>query len=272
MATVIKPDELGALENFGSFKKILSPGLHFLTPGSSIRKISTRVVENRVVTETKTSDNVFVTIHIAVQQEVSKDNAYEAIYKLNNAAVQIESFVSDVVRSHAPTTTLDQLFEAKEEIANDVKNRLTAAMASYGYLIHQVLVTDIAPDQQVKDAMNQINANRRLRMAAQEKAEADKIVLVKAAEGEAERKFLQGQGIARSRTAIVEGLKSAVAGPNAKSALSTKDVTELLVMTQYLETLERLSQGENTTLFMPHSIGGLSTVMADIRRGVQEAN
>jgi regulator of protease activity HflC (stomatin/prohibitin superfamily) len=37
------------------------------------------------------------------------------------------------------------------------------AMSSYGYSIVQVLVTDILPDQKVRNAMNEINAASRLR-------------------------------------------------------------------------------------------------------------
>ena len=67
-------------------------------------------------------------------------------------------------------------------------------MKEFGIKIHSALVIDINPDSKVKNAMNEINANKRLRIAAHEKAEADKIIVVKQAEGEAESKFLQGQG------------------------------------------------------------------------------
>eukprot|EP00928_Gymnodinium_smaydae_P016921 TRINITY_DN1641_c0_g1_i1.p1 TRINITY_DN1641_c0_g1~~TRINITY_DN1641_c0_g1_i1.p1 ORF type:complete len:325 (-),score=38.49 TRINITY_DN1641_c0_g1_i1:132-995(-) len=268
---VVRPDELAALEWMGGFRKILSPGLHFMPPGSSIRKIKTRVTENRTVTETKTKDNVFVQVHIAVQQEVHREYAYEAIYKLSDPRVQIESFVSDVVRSHVPTKTVDELFQAKDEIAQGVRERLTEAMASYGYLIHQVLVTDISPDKKVKAAMNQINANRRLRLAAEEKAEADKIILVKQAEAEAESKFLQGQGTARCRSAIVEGLKEAVVG-DSKTSLKPEEVTELLLLTQYLDTVEKVSQGASSTLYLSHSVGGLGQAARDIRSGILDKN
>lgn len=108
----------------------------------------------------------------------------------------------------------------------------TKAMSSYGYSIVQALVTDILPDQKVRNAMNEINAASRLRcagirsrrilsrsasnafqalsrllqspaeqlpgylhyrVAAVEKGEAHKITVVKAAEADAEAKFLQGQ-------------------------------------------------------------------------------
>ena len=65
---------------------------------------------------------------------------------------------------------------------------------------------------QVKEAMNEINAAQRLRMAAVEKAEAAKVRVVKDAEADAESKFLQGAGVARQRQvshasdmALIEG-------------------------------------------------------------------
>ena len=51
-------------------------------------------------------------------------------------------------------------------------------------------------------------AAQRLREAATEKAEAEKILLVKAAEAEADSKELSGKGVARQRNAMVDGLKS----------------------------------------------------------------
>lgn len=219
-------------------------------------------------TETKTQDNVFVKVCVAVQVEPVAEKAYEAIYRLSNPQGQIESYVSDVIRGQVPTLKLDNLFESKDDIAQAVKERLCKSMGEYGYLIHQVLVTDLRPDDKVRHAMNEIDANRRLRVAANEKAEADKVLKVKAAEADAESKFLQGQGVARQRTAIVEGLKHAVGGDQ---AMDPKTVQELLLITQYFDTLEKLANGEATTVFMPHSVGNLSSIADDIRNGSMQA-
>lgn len=54
-------------------------------------------------------------------------------------------------------------------------------MEKYGYQILQSLVTDLEPDGRVRQAMNEINASKRLKEAAWEKAEADKILVVKSA-------------------------------------------------------------------------------------------
>jgi len=220
-------------------------------------------------TETKTKDNVFVKVVVAVQVEVVPEKAYEAIYRLTNPQGQIDSYVSDVVRGQVPAMALDQLFESKDEIALAVKERLEKSMGEYGYTIHQVLVTDLTPDDKVRHAMNEIDANRRLRVAAAEKAEAEKVLKVKAAEADAESKFLQGQGVARQRTAIVEGLRHAVGGDQ---EMEPKTVQELLLITQYFDTLERLSHGQATTVFMPHTVGNLASIADDIRNGTMQAN
>ncbi|KAF5757923.1 putative Band 7 domain-containing protein [Helianthus annuus] len=99
---------------------------------------------------------------------------------------------------------LDDTFERKNEIAKAVEEELEKAMSAYGYEIVQTLIVDIEPDEHVKRAMNEINAAARLRMAATEKAEAEKILQIKRAEGEVESKYLSGLGIARQRQAIVD--------------------------------------------------------------------
>ncbi len=67
---------------------------------------------------------------------------------------------------------------------------------------HYALITDLDPDQGVKNAMNEINSSKRLKFAAAERAEGDKILQVKAAEAEAESKYLSGVGVAKQRKAI----------------------------------------------------------------------
>jgi len=262
-----------AVEQCGAFKGIRGAGCHVVgcdVCGAivNIRKISTRVQEYSMQTETKTKDNVFVKVCVAVQVEPVAEKAYEAIYRLSNPQGQIDSYVSDVVRGQVPTLKLDDLFESKDDIAQAVKERLCKSMGEYGYMIHQVLVTDLRPDDKVRHAMNEIDANRRLRVAANEKAEAEKVLKVKAAEADAESKFLQGQGVARQRTAIVEGLKHAVGGDH---TMDPKTVQELLLITQYFDTLEKLANGEATTVFMPHSVGNLSSIADEIRNGSMQA-
>src|SRR3989338_2615305 len=67
----------------------------------------------------------------------------------------------DVVRAEIPTMSLDEVFEKKDTIANAVKNELTGTMQEFGYEIVKALVTNIDPDEKVKNAMNEINEQQR---------------------------------------------------------------------------------------------------------------
>lgn len=174
--------------------------------------LSLRIQQLDVYCETKTKDNVFVQVAVAVQYRVISEKAYDAYYRLSDPREQVRSYVFDVVRSTVPRMELDEAFASKEDIANAVLQQLTAVMADYGYEIMESLVTDLSPDARVKASMNEINASRRLKEAAEHKADADKIKQIKAAEAEAESKYLSGVGVARQRKAIVNGLQESVGG------------------------------------------------------------
>ena len=86
------------------------------------------------------------------------------------------------MRSELPLKTLDEAYETKDAVAVAVRTSLQTDMKWYGYEVLNALVTDLQPNQKVVDAMNQINAERRLRLAAEEKAEGQKVLAIKAAE------------------------------------------------------------------------------------------
>lgn len=81
--------------------------------------------------------------------------------------------------------------------------------------------------------------HRVCRLAALEKAEAEKVQVVKAAEADAEAKYLQGQGIARQRQAIVNGLRESVLNfERDVNDISSCDVIEMMMITQYFDMLK----------------------------------
>lgn len=144
-----------------------------LQPLSFNYKTGVQQLDVRV--ETKTKDNVFLTTVVSVQYQVIREKVYQAFYSLTNTQQQITAHVYDVMRSQLPTLELDAVFEAKEDLALAVKNALQEQMSEYGYQILQALITDIDPDNRVKQAMNEINSAKRLKFAVAEKAEGQKM-------------------------------------------------------------------------------------------------
>ena len=273
----VPQDRWVTVEKFGKYDKIMSPGLGFAgldVCGAcvSFRAITSRVEQNLCSVQTKTKDNVFVTVKVAVQQSVVPERVEDAIYKLTNVHAQVDSYVSDVVRSHVPKMTLDEAFEKKDEISDAVQEQLAKNMAAFGFQIHKALVTELQPDASVQASMNEINKQRRLRDASIMAAEADKIKVVKAAEAAADAAHLQGQGIARQRSAIIDGLKESITSGTGTQLTSDK-VSELLLITQYFETLRDIgATSKAQTIFIPHSAGAIADVSSQIRNGVLQAS
>ena len=135
--------------------------------------------------------------------------------------MQIRAYVEDKVRAFVPLHKLDAIFTLKEDLVNHIKSgEMVERLSEFGWCIEAVLVTQIDPTPKVKDAMNSINAQARLRFklinfapkswnfnrfrtkimifwkklrgirtAVTDKAEAEKIQAVKLAEAEAEAKY-----------------------------------------------------------------------------------
>jgi regulator of protease activity HflC (stomatin/prohibitin superfamily) len=266
----VRQQTVAIVQRFGKHQSVGEAGLNFMIPfvDSVVARLDLRIQELTVRCETKTKDNVFVQMTVAVQYQVQ--NPYDAFYKLANPRAQIESYVYDVVRAKVPGLTLDSAFEAKDVIAQAVKVQLADIMDDFGYLIVQALVIDIDPDSAVKESMNRINAAERLKMAAEMEAEADKIRQVKAAEADAEAKHLQGIGIAKQRMAIADGLsESAELVSGNMTSMSTETVMALLLMTQYFDTLQTMADHSGTrTIFMPHSPAGMDDIYQQVKNAV----
>ena len=264
----VRTAEVAVITRFGKFLRVAEPGLNWKRPffDSVAGVVSLRVNQISLTMETKTKDNVFVTIPISVQNRVRPEKVYDAYYKLSDPTAQIKSYVEQVILGHVPGMTLDEVFASQSSIAAAVKQELDADMATFGFEIVNVLVTDIVPDAKVKSAMNDINAAQREQVAANARGEAEKILVVKKAEAEAESKALQGQGIANQRKAIIEGLQVSIEQfQKVVDGASSKDVMQLVMVTQYFDTLKSIGESDKTnTLFLAHSPSAVKDVSEQI--------
>jgi regulator of protease activity HflC (stomatin/prohibitin superfamily) len=262
----------GVVERFGKFDRITRPGLHFLFPfAERVYFVDLQVKQAQFQVETKTRDNVFVQIPVSVQYQVLDDKIADAFYKLSTPQKQIESFVFNSILGHVPKLTLDETFEQQSGISVAVKVELDAIMSGFGFNILTALVTDIIPDSKVKDAMNDINAAQRAQVAAQARGEAEKILKVKQAEAEAESKALQGNGIARERQAIIDGLSASIEDfQKGVPGSSAEEVMSLVLLTQYFDTLRDIgTRGGTNTLFLPNSPGAAGEFQTQILAGLR---
>ena len=262
----MKQETAAVIERLGKFHSVRHAGLHIKIPiiDNIAKRLNLKIQQLDVVVDTKTLDNVFITMRVSVQYQVIRNQVADAYYRLEDPHSQITSYVFDVVRAEVPKLKLDDVFVKKDDIANAVKSEIQEAMQSYGYDIIKALVTDIDPDEQVKQAMNRINAAEREKTAAEYESEAQRIRIVAVAKAEAESKKLQGQGIADQRREIAKGLEESVKMLNSVN-INAQEASALIVVTQHYDTLHSIGANNRSNLILlPNSPMAANTMLNDL--------
>ncbi|MDR3272906.1 MAG: SPFH domain-containing protein [Flavobacteriaceae bacterium] len=270
----VKQETAAIVERLGKFYSVRHAGLNLKIPfiDKIAKRLNLRIQQLDVMIDTKTLDNVFIKMKVSVQYQVIRTQVNDAYYRLENSEDQITSYVFDVVRAEVPKLKLDDVFVKKDDIAIAVKSELQEAMQSYGYDIIKALVTDIDPDEQVKHAMNRINAAEREKTAAEYESEAQRIRIVAVAKAEAESKKLQGQGIADQRREIAKGLQESVEILNGVN-INSQEASALLVVTQHYDTLQAVGANNRSNLvLLPNTPTAASTMMSDLITAMVASN
>lgn len=110
---VVRQQSVAIIERFGKYQKLSNSGIHLRAPFGIDRiaaRVQLRLLQSEIVVETKTQDNVFVTMNVATQYRVNENNVTDAYYKLMRPEAQIKSYIEDALRSSVPKLTLDELF------------------------------------------------------------------------------------------------------------------------------------------------------------------
>lgn len=231
-----------------------------------------RVKQIVVNTDCKTKDNVTLSVSTAVQFKIDKRRLSQAVFQVTDPIGQIVTAVNNVVRSNVPDLDLDHAYSQKDELCEKIVNSVTKQMGAIGFVITNALIVDLRPDRTVLASMNQINASKRHREAAIEQGEAQKVLQVKAAEADAESKFLSGQGSARMRVEMAKGFKQSMEAMEA-GGLSPKEAMNMMITTQYVDTLKDFATNPSKAAMMVPQVGiGAKDLESQVRDGFLVAN
>lgn len=268
----ISQSEVGVLETCGKFSGIAGPGFHCVLPWTSVRgAVSMRLNEHETYIESKTKDNTFVRIRLVLQHQVIADRAKEAFYSVSNPVQAMENYVLNAIRAAIPQYKFDALYLERGMLSAQLKDMVDREMAGYGIEITSALIADIDPGPSITEAMNDIQKLQRLRVAAVNEAETEKLIRVKAAEADAEARKLSGEGIAEQRKAIVAGLRNSIQDiNNDMSGVTNDDASNMLMMNQYYDTLEAIAENCKDTVLILETAGGIEKVALQAKRGLLE--
>ena len=255
---VVPQQQAYIIERFGKFLKVQFAGIHIRIPfvDRIAMKTNMRVNQLNVQLETKTLDNVFVTVVASTQFRVNPNDVATAYYELRDPAGQLRSYMEDALRSAIPALSLDDAFARKDDVAFDVQKTVGAEMSRFGFTVVKTLITAIDPSAQVKNAMDSINAAQREKEATRQRAEAQRIQIETQAAADAEKTRLQGEGQATYRREIANGIVDQIKSLQAVG-MNINDVNNVVLFNQYLDVMRSLSESNNTkTVVLPASTPG----------------
>ena len=255
---IVPQQQAYIIERFGKFNKVQFAGIHLKIPfvDRIAMKTNMRVSQINVQLETKTLDNVFVTVVASTQFRVNPQDVATAYYELRDPAGQLRSYMEDALRSAIPALSLDDAFARKDDVASDVQKTVGAEMARFGFTVVKTLITAIDPSPQVKSAMDSINAAQREKEATRQRAEAQRIQIETQAAAEAEKTRLQGEGQANYRREIANGIVDQIKSLQAVG-MDINNVNNVVLFNQYLDVMRSLSESNNAkTVVLPASTPG----------------
>ena len=139
---IVPQQQAYIIERFGKFNKVQFAGIHIRIPfvDRIAMKTNMRVNQLNVQLETKTLDNVFVTVVASTQFRVNPENVATAYYELRDPAGQLRSYMEDALRSAIPALSLDDAFARKDDVAFDVQKTVGNEMSRFGFTVAEETV------------------------------------------------------------------------------------------------------------------------------------
>ena len=268
------------IERFGRYTRTLSPGLHLIIP--FIDTVGRRMNMQESVLDIPgqkviTKDNATVQVDAVAFYQVI--DAARAAYEVQNLHQAMSNLAVTNIRSVMGNMALDEVLSRRNEINDTLLAVIDQATNPWGVKVLRVELKDIAPPEDLVNAMaRQMKAEREkratileaegVREASIKRAEGDKQSAILIAEGKREAAFREAE--ARERQAEAEAkatmvVAEAIAGNGVQA-------TNYFLGTKYVEALARMGSSNNAKMFfLPVEAAGVMASIAGIGELAREA-
>ena len=263
---IIRPYQNGLVERLGKFDRILKPGLKIVVPLlETMVKIDLREqVVDIPPQEVITKDNVVATVDAVVFLEVVDPYCYN--YNIANFWLAIVNLAQTNLRNVIGDMSLDESLSSRESINAKLQKSLDEVTDKWGTKVTRVEIKRIEPPVDVTDAMHKQMKAERYRRAKILEAEAEKQSQILIADGQKEAQIKKAEGEAEAIKQVAEAekyKKIAIASGEAQAIINVFNAmhegrpTKDLITLKYLESLEKMANGQATKIFMPVETSGI---------------
>ncbi len=280
-AVVVPQRSAYVIERLGKYRATLEAGLHILLP------FFDRVAYKRSLKEEPidipaqtciTADNVTLEVDGILYLQVidPKKSAY-GIDNFHFAAAQL---AQTSLRSAIGKISLDNTFEARENLNGQVVMALDEAAENWGVKVLRYEIKDIQPPRTVLEAMEkQMKAEREKRaeiarsegekQAILNRAEGDRGEAIFLSEGEKAKRINEAEGKAQEILMVAEATAQGIRKvAEALAAPGGMEAANLEVAKSYVGEFGRLAK-ENNTMIIPGNVSDISSMVASAMATMQ---
>ena len=275
-AVVVDQQYEYVVERLGKYRTTLEAGFHILIPffdkvayKRSLKEQSIDIPAQTCIT----ADNVSMEVDGCLYLQVV--NSRLSAYGIENYHYAVAQLAQTSLRSAIGKISLDNTFEARESLNQQVVEALDEASQNWGVKVLRYEIKDIQPPKSVLEAMEkQMRAERekRAEIAKSEgerqstinRAEGDRSEAIARSEGEKMRRINEAEGqaqeILKVAEATAEGIRRVA---QALSSPGGQDAANLDVAKKYLDQFGKLAK-ENNTMIVPANLADVSSMVATV--------
>ncbi|CAM3210321.1 SPFH domain-containing protein [Streptobacillus felis] len=259
------------IERLGKYSQTLESGLSFINP--FVDRVSKRVTLKEQVVDFDpqgviTKDNATMQIDTVVYFQITDPKLFT--YGVERPIAAIENLTATTLRNIIGDMTVDQTLTSRDVINSKMRMELDEATDPWGIKVNRVELKSIIPPTEIRIAMEKEMKAEREKRAKILEAQAQKESAILVAEGEKTAAILRAEAKkevsikeAEGRAKAIIALKEAEAD-GIKILNSASPSKEILAL-RSLESLEKVSQGEATKIFIPSELQNLTSLLAGIR-------
>ncbi len=281
---IVEQATVKMVERLGKFHKVARSGINFIWP--YLDKIRPFVMRDRVTSYMDlreqvmdfppsaviTRDNVTMEVDAVLFYQIT--DPVKATYEITNLGNAIVQLTVTSLRNVMGELALDETLTSRETVNTKLRDVLDEATDKWGVKVNRVELKNIEPPKEIQDAMaKQMKAERERRAVVTEaegtkksavlEAEGQREAAIARAEGEKRSTVLEAEGTAEARIKIAEAEAEAL--NRVREALNEANPANYLIALKYLESLEKISAGQATKIFLPFEASGILGSLGGIR-------
>jgi regulator of protease activity HflC (stomatin/prohibitin superfamily) len=272
------------IERLGKYNSTLEAGFHILIPFIDKIAYKRNLKEQPIDIGGQTcitADNV--TLDVDGIMYIQVVNSRQSAYGIEDYHFAASQLAQTSLRSAIGKINLDNTFEARETLNQQVVDALDEAAQNWGIKVLRYEIKDIKPPRSVLEAMEKQMRAEREKRAEIARSEGDRQSVINRAEGDRQEAVSLSEGEKMKRINEAEGRAQEILKVAEATAEGIRKVAESLavpggveaarleVAKKYLDEFGKLAK-ENNTMILPGNLTDVAGMIATAMSAIQQQN